>query len=393
VSGRRLLIANLACEYEWLHLAGRDPALADLGVPAQVPAHLPKAVLERLAAMGTLLRVHAQPEDTLWLPETPPIARMVPVPGFPPVQWRMTGGAPFEEIVGWGQTPLVEGMQQATDGSGARVAARVNHRDFCASLGTAEADGVRLMSVVAVDKLVARAGPGHLVAKSPFGMSGRGQLHIDPSTWRADERGHARLARMLGQQGSVRVERWHRRIQDFGDVGTTADPSSRRSHRALVDARGRFLGIWLTWQGDEPAPAPGRTAAGEIAAASAFQQAREGLLEAGYEGPLGVDSYSLLDGSQDGEGQPAVVHRPLCEINARYSFGHVAHALAARLLPILDATPPLEVVLWMGPHMPRRDGVSREVVLVSPDDHGREGISLFITPRGRPPVELPDLRS
>ncbi len=393
MTGRRLLIANLACEYEWLHLAGRDPALAELGIPPQVPATLPKTVLERLAAMGTLLRVYAQEDDTLWLPETPPIARMVPVPGFPSVQWRMTGGAPFEQIVGWGLTPLVEGMQQNGTPTSAQLAARVNHRDFCAGISRAETDGVRLATVAAVDKLVGRAGSGPLVAKSPFGMSGRGQLHIDPSTWHADERGHTRLARMLGQQGSVRVERWQERIQDFGDVGTTADRGSRRSHRALVDTRGRFLGIWLTWQGDEPAPAPGRTAAGEIAAVAAFEQARAGLQQAGYEGPFGVDSYAFLDGSQELGEDPTALHRSLCEINARHSFGHVAHALADRLLPLLDAKPPLEVVLWMGPRMPRRDGVARELPLVRPDDEGRGGISLFVTPRGRPPVELPDLGS
>ena len=389
MSGRRLLIANLACEYEWLHLAGRDETLADLGVPPQIPATLPKSVLERLAAMGTLLRVYAEPDDTLWLPETPPIERMLPVPGFPTVHWRMTGGVPFDEIVGWGLSPLVDGMRKTEDHRGARIAARVNHRDFCAGITAGDLDGVRLTDPTAVHKLVGRAGPGRLVAKSPYGMSGRGQLHIDPATWAEDERGHARLSRMLGQQGSVRIERWQRRIQDFGDVGTTGDPTSRRSHRALVDARGRFLGIWLTWQGDEPAPAPGRTAAGEIAASAAFEHARTKLLEAGYQGAFGVDSYSFLDGSPDAD--QTVLYRANCEINARHSFGHVAHALATHILPALNATPPLEVVLWMGPRAPTHDGIAREVPLVRPDEQEREGISLYVTPRGRPPVELPDL--
>ena len=47
------------------------------------------------------------------------------------------------------------------------------------------------------------------------------------------------------------------------------------------------------------------------------------LARAGYAGPFGIDGFVY--------GPPRTLH-PLCEINARYTFGHVAHALGCRML-------------------------------------------------------------
>jgi hypothetical protein len=52
-------------------------------------------------------------------------------------------------------------------------------------------------------------------------------------------------------------------------------------------------------------------------------EARAELLREGYAGPFSVDAfvYRLAEAR--------LLHAP-CEINARYTFGHVAHALAKR---------------------------------------------------------------
>ena len=51
---------------------------------------------------------------------------------------------------------------------------------------------------------------------------------------------------------------------------------------------------------------------------------REALRGAGYHGPFAIDAFAYRDGA-------ARRFHPVCEINARYSFGWIAHALAARL--------------------------------------------------------------
>jgi hypothetical protein len=79
--------------------------------------------------------------------------------------------------------------------------------------------------------------------------------------------------------------------------------------------RGGFLGIDL----DEPTlDADERTHVLAIA-----KDVGGALAEVGYTGPYGIDGFVYRIGEQ------RKLH-PICEINARYTFGHVARALHAR---------------------------------------------------------------
>jgi hypothetical protein len=51
------------------------------------------------------------------------------------------------------------------------------------------------------------------------------------------------------------------------------------------------------------------------------------LREAGYRGPFGIDAFRWRDAAG------AVHLHPLCEINARLTFAHIAHALGRNLFP------------------------------------------------------------
>jgi hypothetical protein len=63
----------------------------------------------------------------------------------------------------------------------------------------------------------------------------------------------------------------------------------------------------------------------------------------GYAGPYTVDAFIYRDGAQ-------VLH-PLCELNARHTFGHIARALSARLgTHVLGfGTPPSDARILIAP--------------------------------------------
>jgi hypothetical protein len=98
----------------------------------------------------------------------------------------------------------------------------------------------------------------------------------------------------------------------------------------LADARGGFLGI----DRSPPPLSPAEHARlAEVAAAVSAA-----LVRAGYAGPFGIDAFVH---AQDGERR---LH-PLCEINARHTFGHVARALGATRLGFGPEAPPGATVL------------------------------------------------
>jgi len=87
-------------------------------------------------------------------------------------------------------------------------------------------------------------------------------------------------------------------------------------HRLVSDPRGGFLGIEL-------APAIERAIADplmEVARPAAEMLATR----TGYRGPFSIDAFVYRD-------RGALHLHPLCELNARYTFGWIARALGDRL--------------------------------------------------------------
>jgi hypothetical protein len=88
-------------------------------------------------------------------------------------------------------------------------------------------------------------------------------------------------------------------------------------HRIRCDARGGFIGIELA----EPALAP----ADRDQLAAAVVAAGRAIAAVGYAGPFGVDAFVYRE-----RGGTVTRLHPLCEINARHTFGWVARGLHRR---------------------------------------------------------------
>jgi hypothetical protein len=83
----------------------------------------------------------------------------------------------------------------------------------------------------------------------------------------------------------------------------------------LVDARGGFVGIDLA--------VPELEASERDQLALAVAAAGSLLADHGYAGPFAIDAFAYRDGGMR-------KFQPLCEINARFSFGWIARALQQR---------------------------------------------------------------
>jgi hypothetical protein len=147
----------------------------------------------------------------------------------------------------------------------------------------------------------------------------------------------ARVARLLKRFGPLVFEPWLDRVADFGvcgEVTATGEVVLREPHRIATDSRGGFLGIEL-----EPTMDPAMVAA---LAATAVAAAAMVATRTGYRGPFAIDAFVYRDA-----GGTQQLH-PLCEFNARHSFGWIASALSARLGVRrlgFDAPPPGAMVL------------------------------------------------
>jgi hypothetical protein len=188
--------------------------------------------------------------------------------------------------------------------------------------------GARLPGARTVDSLPAlerhlaaggaAVGDGAFVLKPPHGAAGRDRLvHRGP----LDRAARVRADRLLERFGELCFEPWLDRIDDLGQGGLIDDGrvDLLPPHRTEVDQRGVFraavvddAGAWL----GEPDRA---------ALARAARMAGEALAALGYRGPFGVDAF------RHRVSRGVVALHPLCEINARLSFGLVARAHAERL--------------------------------------------------------------
>jgi hypothetical protein len=194
--------------------------------------------------------------------------------------------------------------------------------------------GTRVISTLAeLDAHLADGGAdaGHesrWVCKAPWTAAGRDRAHGHGPKAEGEIRVH--LGRMLERFGVVMFEPWMDRILDLGLCGQLKPDGTLhidKPHTLLSDQRGAFQGIDLL----EPALTPDEHAQ----LARTANEAGNTLRSLDYTGAFTIDAFVYKSHGM------RKLH-PLCELNARHSFGHVARALHAKLgIRILGmGTPP-----------------------------------------------------
>jgi hypothetical protein len=193
----------------------------------------------------------------------------------------------------------------------------INDRRFARALAReleVELPGAR--AVTSLDELaahVAGAAMTRWVCKAVWSAAGRDRAHGVGAT--IDVPTQTRVTRLLARCGALVVEPWCERLVDVGVSGQVGEPPPA-PHLLVVDTHGTFRGIAMDADGLLPAE---RDQLVSVATACSAALARTG-----YRGAYGIDAFAYRDVA----GQRRF--HPLCELNARYTFGHVARALCAR---------------------------------------------------------------
>lgn len=319
----RAFIANLDCEVSWARASSPGPHKA-----------LPPAVRRAVSEFSQELRALARDADCFFTLDD------------------LQNGLPKEvreasEILVWGQTSETPSVPSASvQGAGvqgarwterlwhlgctADIAAACNDRRFALDLGLP--DELRLKDVRVVASLeeldrylvTASLGPGDAwVAKAPWSASGREKLKRRGRVVEGEQRAFA--TRLLQRYGSLLVEPWMKRTQDFGVAGLVGNSLEESMvfppHQLVCDAGGVFRGIRVD---DEQTLA--RLGAYAEALDEAAWTSCRALHRRGYRGAFGIDTFLYDDGGHERL-------RAVCEINARLSFGHVARAIAEESSP------------------------------------------------------------
>jgi hypothetical protein len=301
----RLIVANL--DYE-------TPGL---------PAEVARAVSE----MGTLLSVFGRAGDLLWTPA--PVDNPLTVSAATSSGVRLVSGPlpEADQVLAWAESAAVARARRgrATGGGtwmerlwtyappAPAVVAQVNHRRFAFELGPALAGSRWVTDATTFE-------PDHdaWVLKAPMAAAGRNQLRRRRRD--VDDASRVRAARLLRAHDELLYEPWLDRVDDLGAVGLIDDASVELwpPHRLLADEHGVYRGIDITG---------GPTGADAAVLTATADRVAHALREAGYRGPFGIDAFRWRDAAG------AVHLHPLCEINARLTFAHVAHALGRNLFP------------------------------------------------------------
>jgi hypothetical protein len=270
-----IIYANLDQEAKW----------SGLGIPAHVARRISEAavLLAALAPRGE--------EVEIWAPaEVGVRATGVTMRAGTPPRWDLAWADP-----------------------GAKA---VNDRRFALALATEL--GCALPGARALQSLEGIAWPARWVCKVAWTAAGR-----DRARGEGEPAGElrARVARLVAR-GAV-LEPWLDRICDFGVCGAVGRPA-HPPHALVVDARGTFRGIE---RGTALEPAE------LVEVARAYAAVSAALARAGYAGPFGLDGFVYRD-----ESGARALH-PFCELNARHTFGHIAHALGCRVLGFGEPPP------------------------------------------------------
>jgi hypothetical protein len=265
-----IIWANLDQEARW----------SGLGIAAHVA--------RRISHAGALLAALAPPDEPIeiWTPADVDPSRIGDV-----IHTRNSGGRPptFRKVASVDNVPDLVWCDP-----GAKA---VNDRRFARRV-FGELPGTRVLASPAD---LDGPWPAIWVAKAVWSAAGRDRARGEGAP-RGELR--ARVANLVARCPVI-VEPWLARKGDFGVATFTGEPPPA-SHGLLVDGRGGFLGIdrrEVHQRLDE-----------------LVAEADRALTAAGYRGPFTLD---------------AIVHDGgiyICELNARYTFGHVARALGADVL-------------------------------------------------------------
>lgn len=172
-----------------------------------------------------------------------------------------------------------------------------------------------------------------IVCKADWGASGRGQVRWQEGE---DDRPVRQwLEQTLRHQPAVVVEPWLNRRADLSMVGRLSPDGTfllDGMTRFLSDRRGQYRGaiVGRPWFGLDPSITRFLHGDGQDRAFSrreleaAALSSAAALHQEGYQGPMGIDAlvYDTPEGLR---------LRPIVEINARWTMGHVARRLASLL--------------------------------------------------------------
>jgi len=267
---------------------------------------LPQAVLRRISACATLLGSFAADEEDVVI-HTPTAIdparvqfRRVEIRAAVPAQWDVAWAHPTAERANDRRTAMA----------------------LATSLGVALPGSRTITSLAELDAHLADNGAAagverRWVCKAPWTAAGRDRAHGKGDVAVGEVRVY--IGRLLERFGVLMFEPWCDRVIDLGVCVQLRDDGTMhvdRPHTLLSDSRGNFLGI------DIIEPALTRAEHDELARVVAA--AGETLHDLGYRGAFTLDAFVYRDRGM------RKLH-PLCELNARHTFGHVARALHARL--------------------------------------------------------------
>ncbi|MFT7461772.1 MAG: hypothetical protein ACI9EF_000106 [Pseudohongiellaceae bacterium] len=382
------------------------------GMSAGRGATLPRVLLQRLSATGTLLRVFCTSSDRLWTPQAVDPRCLPEVPSFSDsgdtgaptlIHGEPPALAPGEQLRPWMSSPV----GHCVAASQVAVAQRVCHRRFGLELSEILGlglPGARMVSSVEelqrhlADEGAGAAPDGRWVLKPPMSAAGRGQLLSPNGAALGDPSWRGRVVAAFELHGEMLFEPWLDRVHDLGCRGEVLQGSVKvlGMHGLVVGPTGHFAGVLVAPAGcdDErlSQSVRGFTPAVAAALSAVTEQVGQALVVAGYEGPFGVDAFTHRLASGE------LVFRGLCEINARLTFGRVAAEWLQRAAP--EAEEPARLLFARGPldaaveqSQQRRSALdeggqslgaaasrSRRVVpLLTPDgSHSRAGTSAWL---------------
>ena len=285
------LLGNLDCEARWAGVALSEPVRRRISLYA--------ALFAACAPDRT-----GEPTE-LWVPARVDPGRLLAHPPWTPPTLRTTEPPP-----------------RVFDRAWADPAARVAN-DRSRTLAIAQALGVALpgacvvASLAELDARVAGFADRPWVCKARWTAAGRDRAHGTGATIAGELR--VRLGRMFERFGPLVFEPWLDRVADLGvcgEIDATGAITVAEPHRLRTDPRGGFLGIELAPAVDRAIALPLQATARAAAAMLAEQT--------GYRGAFAIDAFVY-------RGDGARHLHPLCELNARYTFGWIARALARRL--------------------------------------------------------------
>jgi len=291
--------------------------------------------------------------------------------------WQDSRPGPGQlELVPWGWSPSMSHLAEKV-GSEQRipdlgVVEEINRRRWAfrreSKLGMCPSGAALVESIDTLRSTVSAGhdGKGGWVVKSDLGGAGRGQRRIRDGA--PDGSVLEWVTTMLNRDGLVVIEPWLESIKEVGLQFEIDSPGKTRLcgvTELLVTANGGYRGSRLGNRLAGLRPGTLETLL-EIVGPVVLE-----ISQAGYIGPLGVDSMLCRLPS----GEPS--WRPLQDINARFTMGRCALEWAAHIPHGAGAS--VMVARWAG-----RDSVDRRLAGVESTTAGLLSASRF-SPPGAPP--------